>query len=108
MSIRERLTARVLLFDAKGRILLMKGRLSSQPDRAGEWFTIGGGVEAGETLEQAVRREIAEESGIEEVELGPVVWRRDLALHDRRGEPVVFREHYVVARCEGAEPDRAG
>jgi 8-oxo-dGTP pyrophosphatase MutT (NUDIX family) len=108
MSIRQRLTARVLLFDTDHRILLMKGRLISQPDRPGEWFTIGGGVEPGETLAQAARREILEESGIGDAALGPVVWRRDLRLHDSEGRPVIFEEHYLVARCASAEPSRLG
>jgi len=108
VSVRERLTARVLLFDRQDRILLMKGRLFTDPGRTGEWFTIGGGVEAGESLAEAAAREIREESGINDFELGPVIWRRDLTLRDRHGEPVVFKEHYLVARCEGAEPDRAG
>jgi ADP-ribose pyrophosphatase YjhB (NUDIX family) len=105
---RERLTARVLLFDAQGRILLMKGRVASQPDRPGEWFTVGGGVEAGETLEIAAAREIREESGIEDARVGPVVWRRNLILRLERDDPVVFREFYLVARCAGAEPRRDG
>lgn len=105
---RERLTARVLLFDATGRILLMKGRLSSSPGREGEWFTIGGGVETGETLAQAAAREITEESGITDFTLGPVVWRRDHALLDGERKPLLLREHYLVANCPGAEPSRDG
>ena len=38
---RERLTARVLLLDDEDRILLMKGRLPSQPDAPGAWSGIG-------------------------------------------------------------------
>jgi hypothetical protein len=47
---RERPTARVLLLDAQDRILLMKGRLPSDPTGPGAWFTLGGGVEAGRDL----------------------------------------------------------
>lgn len=70
---RERLTARVLLFDVQGRILLLKGRLPNRPMHTSSWFTVGGGVEPGETLEAAALREIAEETGFSDVELGPVV-----------------------------------
>lgn len=105
---RERLTARVVLMDAAGRVLLMKGRLPSAPDAAGAWFTIGGGVEPGESVAAAAAREIVEETGFADAVLGPVVWRRQAVLKLAGGEPVLFQEHYVLARCRGGEPSRAG
>jgi 8-oxo-dGTP pyrophosphatase MutT (NUDIX family) len=105
---RERVTARVLLFDAAGRLLLMKGRFAGDPDGAGAWFTIGGGVKPGETLEACARREIAEETGIAEVRLGPPVWTRK-AVYAGQGEaPVRFLETYFLAWCAGGEPAREG
>jgi 8-oxo-dGTP pyrophosphatase MutT (NUDIX family) len=104
----ERLTARVLLFDPDGRILLMKGRLPSGPNAPAAWFTVGGGAEPGETVLEAAAREIREETGFTDAELGPVVWRREGPLHLANGELVLFKEHYVVARCAGGDPSRDG
>lgn len=60
-----------LLFDADGRFLLC-----SRPQGkvyAGYWEFPGGKLEAGETVEQALRRELIEEIG---VTIGPVeAWR---------------------------------
>jgi len=103
---RERPTARVVLLDARDRILLMKGRLPGHPDRDGAWFTVGGGVEPGETFIETAAREIREETGIADAVLGPVVWTRQGVLNIP--EPRLFREWYVLARCSGAEPHRGG
>src|SRR3954471_15069837 len=104
---RRRLTARVLLFDPVGRLLLMRGRLPSAPERDGAWFTVGGGAAPGESVLEAAAREIVEETGFTDAELGPVVWRREgpLAL---AAETVWMDEHYVVARCAGGDPVRHG
>lgn len=107
-ALRHRPTARVLLFDPGGQVLLMKGRLPNRPPSSAAWFTVGGGVEPGETLEEAVRREIAEETGFHEIEIGPVVWFREGVGSLSSGETVLFRESYVVARCPGGETSRAG
>jgi 8-oxo-dGTP pyrophosphatase MutT (NUDIX family) len=70
-----RKVARVVLLDPDDRILLLHGH---EPDDPADdwWFTPGGGLEGDETRAQAALRELAEETGITEVELGPVLWRR--------------------------------
>ncbi|MEU8654101.1 NUDIX hydrolase [Streptomyces sp. NPDC048737] len=70
-----RRVARVVLLDPADRILLLHGH---EPDDPADdwWFTPGGGVEGDETREEAALRELAEETGITDVELGPVLWRR--------------------------------
>lgn len=86
----------------------MKGRLPSRPASSAAWFTVGGGVEEGESLAQGALREIIEETGFAQVELGPVVWTREGEGVLVSGERVLFKESYIVARCAGGEPSREG
>ena len=102
---RERLTARVLLFDPQGRLLLVRGRAAPDAELS-FWFTVGGGVDPGESLEAGALREIAEETGFRQVELGPVVWERASVFTLADGETVILKESYFVARCPGGDPSR--
>lgn len=104
----ERVTARVVLLDPQNRILLMKARPPADREAAAIWFTVGGGVDPGETVFDAARREVREETGIAEVELGPIVWYRQGVFLVAADQPRLFKEYYVVARCAGAEPRRDG
>lgn len=67
--------ARVLLIDDRDRALLIRVALPQKP-RLRLWITPGGGIDEGETHEQAARRELREETGLAGVDLGPCVWWR--------------------------------
>jgi 8-oxo-dGTP pyrophosphatase MutT (NUDIX family) len=70
----ERPAVRALVLDAADRTLLVLFR-----DDTGQtwWATPGGGINEGETPEQTIRRELAEEAGLRDFELGPEIWTRD-------------------------------
>ncbi|WP_432986740.1 NUDIX hydrolase [Dactylosporangium sp. CA-233914] len=59
----DRWAARVLLLDPSGRVLLLRGCDPARPDHR-YWFTVGGGLEPGETLADAAVREVYEETGL--------------------------------------------
>jgi 8-oxo-dGTP pyrophosphatase MutT (NUDIX family) len=76
MPVRHRRAARVILIDEGGRVLLFRGGDPHRPDAGTWWFTVGGGVDPGETVEDAARREVREETGLAIADLGTVVLRR--------------------------------
>ncbi|MFI0984813.1 NUDIX hydrolase [Streptomyces exfoliatus] len=95
----RRRVARVVLLDPDDRVLLLHGY---EPDDPADtwWFTPGGGLEGAETHEQAALRELAEETGITDVDLGPVLWKRycSFPFDGRRWDQ---DEWYFLARTRG-------
>jgi 8-oxo-dGTP pyrophosphatase MutT (NUDIX family) len=85
--------ARILLLDPADRLLLLRTDLRS--DRP-LWITPGGGVEQGETPEEAAVRELREETGVV-APLGPCVWLRRHVL-DFNGITLDEDERFYVVR----------
>ncbi|MGH6942649.1 MAG: NUDIX hydrolase [Geminicoccaceae bacterium] len=82
------------------RVLLVQ---RARPPRQGQWSLPGGGLRLGETLAEAARREVMEETGLE-VDLGEIVATIDLI---ERSDDRRVRYHYVlidfVAEARGAK-----
>jgi double-stranded uracil-DNA glycosylase len=97
----ERLAVRALVLDADGRALLVQYR---RP--VGEltwWGTPGGGIDPGEDHETALRRELREEVGLTEFELGPQLYAH---VGEFPWARVLYRQHnetYLV-RVPAHEP----
>jgi 8-oxo-dGTP pyrophosphatase MutT (NUDIX family) len=65
---------RALVLDREDRVLLVR---MVEPKTGEQWWvTPGGGVDPDEEPARALRRELQEETGLEQFELGPVVWTR--------------------------------
>jgi len=105
----RRNTARVLLIDPDGRVLLFH---DSDPGLRGPprfWITPGGGLDPGETVEQGALREVAEETGLilEPSDLrGPIGHR--IVVHGYSDKVVEQGETYFAVRVAGFEVDIAG
>ncbi len=103
----DRVGARVLVVDARSRVLLLRGRDPADPGSGPWWFTPGGGVDPGETLEQAASREVAEETGLVATDLGRPVWVRT-AEFGFLGRRYRQRESFFLVRVRSHEVDTSG
>jgi len=101
-----RKVARVVLLDPDDRILLLHGFEPEDPAESW-WFTPGGGLEGGESREEAALRELAEETGITDVSLGPLLWTRicSFPFDGRRWHQ---DEWYFLARTAETATDQKG
>jgi 8-oxo-dGTP pyrophosphatase MutT (NUDIX family) len=106
-GLRFRRAARVILLDAADRLLLIRGHDVDRPERSW-WFTVGGGIDAGESARSAAVREVHEETGLvlDPADLvGPVFTRS--ALFDFFAETCRQDEQIFFARIPGSDTDAA-
>jgi ADP-ribose pyrophosphatase YjhB (NUDIX family) len=94
---RERV--RALVLDSDDRVLLVHFDLPPLP-----WAPPGGGLDPGESDAEGLRRELAEELGLDDFELGPLLWRRE---HEFDAPPRFRgqRERCYLVRVEPFEPE---
>jgi ADP-ribose pyrophosphatase YjhB (NUDIX family) len=103
---RKRRTARVMLFEETGAILLIRFVVPREDGEFVFWALPGGEIEAGETEAEGAVRELREELGIEVMVQGPVYQDANRFLH--QGEMQDNVDFLFRARCGRSEPRLIG
>lgn len=101
----ERDVVRAVVLDADERVLLFHTHDPVNPELGRWWELPGGGIEVGETYQQAVIRELREETGlvISPAAVGLPTWRRRATFRHRRRR-LVQNEVIVAIRLPTARP----
>ena len=106
-------SARALLIDSSDRLLLFH-HIEPELDVKDFWMTPGGGLDEGESFKDAVRRELWEEIGLANAEIGPWawsrqhVWRTETRYYDSRERfYVVWVDQHDLRPQELTEFERA-
>lgn len=97
----ERQAVRALLINPADELLLIK-IVEPQSQRA-FWLTPGGGMDPGESSTASLRREIFEETGLTDFEIGPEVWYRE-HLFSWDGKAILQKERYYLVKVARFEP----
>lgn len=105
----HRRAARIVLVRDDGRVLVQRVRVPTDPAQGSWWELPGGGLDAGETTAAAAARELAEETGLVDVVVGPPVATRRVRY---RGARRVAEQHETVhvarLRSDRRVPRRMG
>ncbi len=97
VPLRLRRAGRVIVLDPRDRVLLF--RYDDGPPNGRHWCTPGGGLNAGEDYRTGARRELFEETGWNDVPLGPEVHERTLVMEYA---DAIVRQHerFFLGRVE--------
>lgn len=101
-GILSRCAARVILINQNGRALLIRGHDFADSTKTW-WFTPGGGILPEETPADTARRELAEETGIEGVELNGPVMRRNGLFNFTTVQARQYETYYVAYMSQTAD-----
>lgn len=97
---------KILAFVCDGKKFLLLRNNSKNPSHGGDyWFTVTGSVEAGESTEDAVRREVKEETNLDVAEIFDLKWgsvyswggedhsENNFIAFVKKGEVILNEEH---------------
>jgi len=98
----ERDAIRAIILTPENEVLLLRIHLPHDKERFW-WITPGGGRELGEAVEDALKRELQEELGLNDYAVGPLVWRRQHTFN-WAGKRIRQSERYHIVHTDRFEP----
>lgn len=94
---------RAVILDDTGRMLLVRFEFPPRFSDSEVWAAPGGGIEDGEDDRTALARELAEEVGLGDAEVGPLIWTRTHVVPLSSGHDGQ-RERFYLLRTPAFDP----
>jgi 8-oxo-dGTP diphosphatase len=104
-TLKIRNVARAILVNDKHQCFLFKLKLPWISDSV--WMAAGGGMEAGESPQAALIRELYEETGLTNVEVGRLLWECRFSFQYNNEIRPVYERYYLVKTAD-FKPSFAG
>ena len=98
MKIRK--SSRAILLNSENKIFLFKFEFAMLSEHKTLWVTPGGGVESGESFEQALNRELYEELGLEIDGSYQCIYIRNKPFTTKSGEEFISEERYFLVKID--------
>jgi len=98
-----RKSSRAIVLNKQNQIFLFRYTFDFFAEKEAIWITPGGALEEGETFEEALKRELYEELGMELTEPAPEVFYRTPIYELKNGETVRSEERFYLVRLEETE-----
>ena len=97
---RVRKSARAIVINCKNQIFLFQYMFDYLEDSKAIWITPGGSLEEGESFEDALKREVYEELGVQLTKESPEVYYRNPIYTLKSGEKVQSVEKFFLVVLE--------
>lgn len=112
LKLPRREASRALLVDPQGQTLLLRFSSEILPDVADQgythfWGQPGGALEEGESFAACAGRELLEETGLKDINIGEPIASREFPLRLCSGWALAV-ERYFLVRCAAFEPRQVG
>ena len=101
MQIRK--SSRAIVLNKQNQIFLFRYTFDFFAEQEAIWITPGGGLDDGESFEEALKRELFEELGMKLTEPAPFVFYRTPLYELKNGEKVRSEERFYLVRLDKAE-----
>ncbi len=95
-----RKSSRAIVLNKQNQVFLFCYTFDFFVEKASIWITPGGGLDDGENFDEALKRELLEELGIELTEPAPFVFYRNPLYELKNGETVRSEERFYLVYCE--------
>lgn len=98
-NMKIRVIVSAIIENSKGEILIGK-KSSNRGVYLDAWHIPGGGINGGERIEEGLKREVKEETGLEITEIEPIIFSDDITTKLKNGKSEEIHMIFLDFKCK--------